>query len=338
MENCLVTKLKAEVNIANPRYFDTLYLYAYCNLNEFFTIKTSQASYVQGGDGVTVKILSNNAEVRVSDVSKGAEYTIKEEDSLVRVYKISGADSEPIQYLLEGIDKIEGLAPANSTTFITESDTLKYIAPNLKPYNGGITLLKAKLGTGIQLDGNWISLINNKSNITFIANATGTYAEPLLLDLASLSGFTAITSIPVGALIYTGDIAVLSSLTNLTALRPGNQDGVYGDLSSIQNLVNLTNLEILNTNIIGSITSLGKMTALTNLNMTNLNAVDGAIEDFVAALYTNGKKSASSSTRVRIYSNGTNITLNGIKTNVNGKYLAWDDGGSAPSNIRFENS
>jgi hypothetical protein len=117
-----------------------------------------------------------------------------------------------------------------------------------------------------------------------------------------------------------------------------------GDIANLSGFINTTALSLRQNGAYGNIATLGTMKSITGLNMAG-SSVSGTIEDFVAALYADssvgagdGKKSASGASRILIYfGSSTNITLNGAVQRNSG-YLAWDDGGSAPTNIRIEQS
>lgn len=321
MENCSVKQYRTTVDNPSLEYFDALQFrvdFSQYGSYDHSLVLRNTTSITIGGIGVVFKILSNGYIYKEGDTDPVTEYTM---NNTAEIRYIKPIDvSKPTEFLLIGLQKITKMRFNYTGGIYLRSPKNLVMCRNLTQYYDASTLIVFKsYPEQAPYDSSYIAdLAVTKANITTVKHANGGIMNPLITTSTSTwKDFVNLTLIDDIDNITSGDISILASLTKLT--------GLY----------------LMNPGVTGVLSSVGGMTALTRLNL-NGSSVRGSIEDFVAAQYsaeTNPRKSASGATRIRMYFNdSTNITLNGTKTTISGKYLAWDDGGSAPSNIRFENS
>lgn len=329
MENCLVKQYKAVVDNPDLEYFDALQITVDLSVRalERIPIVVNNEFYI-GGVGVKLKMLSNGVIKRSSTQSLGTEYTLTADDvsSRIDIFKVDNAVST-VEFLVIGLSSIDKLYFSSGTGgFSTAGVTIRN-PKKLQFLKGTALLNNAKTNMWIyapytektrMVYPNLMEKVENPSaltNISFIGFGENNVG---FIPIEFFAGLTGIT--PFNLSVYSqpvGDISVLANVNPFTVASFRNKD-VYGDIA----------------------VGFAKMTSITSINF-NGGALSGSIEDWVNALYSNGKKSASGASRIRVFSTiGTyhNVTFNGNKLLANGTYLAWDDGGSAPTNIRFENS
>lgn len=322
--NCLVTKLKASVNNNNLDYINAL----------TFTIKwlesapnhslllSSSINIYFGGIGCKFKIISNGT------INGNTEY----EMSYITNASIIAVDaSKPTVFLVENIDKFV-------SAYIYESIL-----------GQGVVLNNPQRMDYYNAYGN--SNNANDSHITMFVNSDGTeWNKQSLLNIVDKSIISYIwfswLSVFPNLVLTTNEIAQFENLVELSnrTLRCK----ITGNISNLSNLKKVTIIgpSSIQNEQLGDISSLGNMKLLTTINLNGIGLV-GSIENLVNALYADsasgandGKKSASGASRIRIYFGDiSTITFNGTEqTHGTNKYIAWDDGGSAPNNIRLENS
>ena len=86
-------------------------------------------------------------------------------------------------------------------------------------------------------------------------------------DISALSGLTSLTVLELGRNNLTGDISALSGLTSLTTLS-ASRNNLTGDISALSGLTSLVSVDLINNaNIKGDITSLKELTSLKNINL-----------------------------------------------------------------------
>lgn len=86
----------------------------------------------------------------------------------------------------------------------------------------------------------------------------------------------------------TGNIAAISSLTNLTTLLFSSCTNVYGDISSLSEMVSLTELSFYSTKISGDISSIYKLKSLSNLDLSG-TSVSGEIKTLFNKMKEGGR-------------------------------------------------
>ena len=322
MKNCLVTKFRVDTQNPNLKYFDALQLkvdwdlygadYVICFQN--LSPEQGGPTYVLGGIGCTVKILSNGT-IGTSSSHTASEYTFTGTESVrVSIYPID--PSENTELLVIGLNNITGVGLSQGNGVYMKYPLDQMLCSNLGLYFDILMNYKPyKDGDEVDMS-EYYKNFSPKENVTQIRQSATDTGWQSYCTTESLQGYVNLTVINWYLNIKYGNIAYLSGLTELTQLNLRSA-GVYGNIAS-----------------------LGNCTKLVLINF-NDSSISGSIEDFVNAQYnaSTPRKSASGSTRVRMYFNtSTNITFGGVETTSSGKYLAWDDGGSAPTNIRFENS
>lgn len=327
--NCFVKTYKSSVNNPNLEYFDALQVTVDFSVRalERLTIVANNV-FNLGGVGVKFKMLSNGVMKRSFTELLGTEYTITADDasSRIDIYQVDNTVST-VEFLIIGLSSIDGLYFSSGTD------------GNL---SAGVTIRNPKK---LQFLKGTALLNSTKTNMRVYApytENTGMVYPNLMEKVENPSALTGIVFVGFGenngGYIPTNFFA---ELTGITPLSISAYTQPIGDITVLANVNPFAILPLRNKDVYGNIAvGLAKMTSLTILNINN-SAVSGSIEDWVSALYSNGKKSASGASRIRIYSTIDtyhNVTFNGNKLLVNGTYLAWDDGGSAPTNIRFENS
>lgn len=318
MGNCLATKLKESVDNNNLEYFDALQMTFYQNAAGEPANLNSGNTFYMGGPGVKVKVLSGGDIYNViTQESLGTEFTIPLTSP--QTYKIRATTaSVPVEFLLIGLSKITKLISNYAGAFrLRNPQKLVYCNKD------------------ISLSGNMFTIFAG-------------YTEDYPVDLSYLNNV--LTDVSTVQTIRRGGPAEVgmaksktSDWSNWTGLTRIDSSSILmneGNISALSNLVNLTkiDLNVTGTTVTGDIASFGEMTSLVEMNI-NRTSIFGALEDFVSAQYSAGRKSTSSTSRVCIYASvgDCNITLGGVRQKPAGTYLAWDDGGSAPTNIRFEN-
>lgn len=327
--NCLVTKLKSSVDNENLEYFDALQVTVDFSVRalERLTI-VANSSFNLGGVGVKFKMLSNGVIKRSFTESLGTEYTITDDDvsSRIDIYQVDNTVST-VEFLVIGLSSIDRVYFSSGTGGNSNAGVTIRNPKKLQFLKGTALLNIARTvmytyapyteNTGMVYP-NLMEKVENPSALTGMAFVGFEENHRVYIPTEFFAGLTDVTPFATTAYIQPiGDISVLANVNPFTILQLRNKD-TYGNIA----------------------VGLAKMTSLTLLNI-NGSAVSGSIEDWVTALYGNGKKSASGASRITIYSTVDtyhNVTFNGNKLKVSGSYLAWDDGGSAPANIRFENS
>lgn len=86
----------------------------------------------------------------------------------------------------------------------------------------------------------------------------------------------------------TGNIAAISSLTNLTTLSFSSCPNVYGDISSLSEMASLTELSFYSTEISGDISSIYKLKSLSNLDLSG-TSVSGEINTLFSKMKEGGR-------------------------------------------------
>lgn len=325
MGNCLVTKLESVINDDNLDYFDALQIKVDWDVFKGdgsyvdFRIRESFGGNHFGGVGVKVKVL-NNGVIKVNDVAIADDEYIVESGKKVYIAPIGNNYSVNTEFLLIGLSNIDMLATNNFFGYtIKNANTQNYLSLNPTSV-GNFFVLQPYLDSnrGNVDISDLLAKAKNKESIRYIIGSLDSPSNPhIYLTTESFAGFTELEEISYFMYVSYGDIAYLSELTALKRLIL-RWPGVNGNISS-----------------------LGALTALVSFNF-NGSSIVGAIEEFVAAQYNatnNPRKSASGATRILMYFDAsTNITFGGNKITIANKYLAWDDGGIAPTNIRIENS
>lgn len=315
MENCLVKKYKSSVNDSTLEYFDALQFRALWNSN-FTSVALSSSAHgiFVGGIGAKIKVL-NNGYIEQGGVNKGKEITMAADMGNVNI--VPESTSTPTEYLVIGFSKITNLYMSTTSPIELRNPELLKYTPNNSIVWDNVMYFYAPWGENSPCSYDFIdSLVPVKTGITSLRLAT--YSDEyhlVLVDCSILKKFDSITNFSFSNYYF----------------RP------VGNISNMNVFTGTTNITFRDERAYGDIASLGTMTLLTTLNCSG-SRISGSLNELVENLYQNGKKSASSSSRIHIYF-GTlsDIRLNGVTQRTTG-YLAWDDGGSAPTNIRIENS
>lgn len=315
MENCLVTKFKSSVNDSALEYFDALQFRALWNSN-FTSIVLSHSTYgiYVGGVGAKIKVL-NNGHIEQGGVNKGQEITMAADMGNVNI--VPESTSTPTEYLVIGLSKITNLYMSSTAPIeLRNPEILKYTSNNSIVWDN-VMYFYAPWDENSPCNYDFIDeLVPVKTGITSMRlYFYGDDYHQILIDCSILKKFTGITNFTFSNyyLCPIGDISNMNVFTGTTGLN-FRDERAYGDIAS-----------------------LGTMTLLTFLNCAG-SRITGSLNELVENLYQNGKKSASDASRIHIYFGSlSDIRLNGVTQRTSG-YLAWDDGGSAPTNIRFENS
>lgn len=95
----------------------------------------------------------------------------------------------------------------------------------------------------------------------------------------------------------TGNIAAISSLTNLTTLSFSSCPNVYGDISSLSEMASLTELSFYSTKISGDISSIFKLKNLSNLDLSG-TSVSGEINTLFSKMKEAGRTSGTFSVKL----------------------------------------
>lgn len=94
-----------------------------------------------------------------------------------------------------------------------------------------------------------------------------------------------------------GNIAAISSLTNLTTLSFSTCPNVYGDISSLSEMTSLTELSFYSTKISGDISSIFKLKNLSNLDLSG-TSVSGEINTLLSKMKEAGRTSGTFSIKL----------------------------------------
>ena len=129
---------------------------------------------------------------------------------------------------------------------------------------------------------------------------TSLYLEYLHLDgnIKDLKKLTSLKILRIFRNNLTGDVSELKDIP-LTYLSIG-YNNIHGNISSISNLTQLTQLNFQDTDIQGTATDLGVFTNTTELTFLRSN-ITGSVEDFVTSQIAHGRTSVSES--APLYSN-----------------------------------
>ena len=124
-------------------------------------------------------------------------------------------------------------------------------------------------------------------------------------NISALSGLTALTNINLAQTNVSGDISAISGLTALTNINLA-QTNVSGDISAISGLTELTSINIGTTTVSGDIQSLGSCTALTFMELVAMPNMRGEVIDYVIAQRSHGRTSGNTS-----FGPSNSVTFNG---------------------------
>ena len=332
MGNCLVTKLKQVVNNDNLEFLDALQFKVDwpkdTRINKVNIIIPNSGSYIWnfGGPGCTVKILSNGAFYRNSStLIPGNEMILPDNPAVYnqRLDLVPVDSSKPTELLIYGLSSIERLWFSYGAPITCKfPETLKYSGDDNQ------FLQSEPNGSVMEL---YCNYDDNSSpvKVDYIADYVG---KSYIKSFRPTGTKTPSNSSPV-FLVNATSLANLSNLEKIPQVLY-----IIGDVANIANLTSLYDVYMQYKETVGDLASLGKWTGLTYLNCMGSNiegSIDG-VDGLVYAQYNNGRKSASGSSRIRLYLN--DVYFEGVQISISGKYLAWDDGGSAPTNIRLENS
>ena len=328
-KNCFLKTNKSSVNNPDLEYFDALQVTVDFSVRATSSLAVVASNMVRiGGVGVKLKMLSNGVLKRSFTESLGTEYTLTADDisSRIDIYQVDNTVST-VEFLVIGLSSIDQLYFSSGTggnsgagVTIRNPKKLQFLKGTSLLWNDGtVMFIYAPYTENTEMVyPNLMEKVENPSALNYVAFIGFDANNRGYIPTNFFVGLTGI--IPFSLQVYSqpiGDISVLANVNPFVSLPLRNKD-VYGNIA----------------------VGLAKMTSLATLNI-NGSAVSGSIEDWVTALYGNGKKSASGASRITIHSTVDtyhNVTFNGNKLKVSGSYLAWDDGGSAPTNIRFENS
>ena len=308
MVNCLVTRLKATVDNPNLDYFDSL-RFRFNKTTFGYPIAAVYKSSVQfGGIGVVIKITSGNGYIKVGDI-RYQEFTI---DGITNASIDTDTPDDDFEFSLIGISKITKLWISYLGTYkgltLKNPERLMYLVnpKSVLTYsNQGIMIYFSSFVEEHPFDESYINnIISDKSGITeFRYGGTGIpsvssnqeYANYFKLRTTDLSEWTDLKKILFQPVVTEGDVSALENLVNLTDVNL-RLKGIYGDVESF-----------------------GKMTSVTNLNL-NGSSVTGSVEDLVSAQYDNGRTNGTISFRCSV--EPVNITFNGVRTA--GGTLSWN--------------
>ena len=321
-KECLITRLKAVVDNPALEYFDALQFRADLSaLDGDILLFNGPSNYIRfGGPGVEIVCLSN-CEVRTANTTPGSgvsRYTIPATDWQSEGSKVLGAidSSQLIEFLLIGLDKIThlDLNYPNTTYIELRNPTLLKYCINLSAFERSSEVEIPVFRPYPENDGcdisDYYAGFKDRESVTsirFYNRLTGNSGGALtgshgFIEYPSLKVINRNAAVDYGRLIdFVGDI----SLTALGLGKTGSKRGVEGNITDIA--------------------------ALTSLSVINCNdtKVEGSLEEFAAAQYAAGRKSAS---RVHIFGRYITYQDDGETKYVGtaGVYLSWTDGGSAP--------
>lgn len=319
MENCLVTRLKATVDNPDLEYFDALqFEFDWTNYagGDNFLLMSNASGTVFGGSGVKVKILSNGFIRETIDgvVKTYNEYIIPSSFPSNSGCSIAYNNPlEPTEFLLIGLSKIQILSfNYNSAKIALRNPAkLKYCS-NLGARDNAISWFSPypeNIGCDVS---DYFAGFKDRASVTGITYIT----RPTYMSAYCILGSHAIK-----------DFVSLTEITRNTAV-------VYGHLSDFASCSQLTKLQIGSSSwsgnkVTGDITDIANLTLLQNINVNN-TSVQGSLDEFAAAQYANGRKTA---TNIKVTSQSTltyleNGTVKTVPTA--GVYLSWTDGGTAP--------
>lgn len=166
-------------------------------------------------------------------------------------------------------------------------------------------------------------LISNKYNIRILAGDVSTRMV-VTGDINDLKFSDSIELLTVNN-DWVGELSSLSNKPNLTELSM-ERTSVYGNINSLQNNTRLTRLVINRaTNIYGNIDDLGKLTSLVTFFAADVAGIGGTIDGFVAGQINSGK-TTSTTALTQIFRGLSFATFNGhiYGTENSYCYVSWE--------------
>ena len=321
--NCLVTKLKA-------------------NVNDNSLLKIGEIRFTRRLNEKTASIRLNFSTYPVViETLDGSACLTFDESMLTGLTNRLVLDSLKYFYVKNTgvvlrLNEKYNLSSIETDVFTINLDDLKYCTklenisgPNCKGSLESIKTLPIKVLAGLKFEQSQyissLSGLTSLSNITLYhvdniegdisslssltgLNTIGFTSKKLIGDISSLSSLTGLTYVNLENTRVTGDISSLSGLTGLTYVNLG-ATSVTGDISSLSGLTGLGNLIGFFTSISGNVSSLGALTSLTLFNFPNSN-VSGEIIDYVISQRNHGRSTGT--TRFEV---PTSVTFNGKAIN-----------------------
>lgn len=328
MKNCLVTRLKADVNNPDLEYFDALQFKIdwtnYRGGDNIILFNGNTKNMNFGGLGVTIKVLSNGKIIPSDGSPEVSQYTVPSSWDNITGYKTLGYidSTKPTEFLLIGLSKITNLK-------------FNYLSKDGE--NNGIKVAlrdPSKLKYCVNLEA-------SERDGVYEVPVFRPYPENNLVDISDyLAGFKD-RAIVSKIMLYDnlpGSSSKVSTGThgwkdyvNLTSI-DRNIATIYGPLSNFSSLTELKHLSIGLTGrtegVIGNITDVVSLVNAVDLNFNNTSVV-GSLNEFAVAQYAEGRKTAS----IKVYGNKLTYLDGEIvkKVTTEGVTLSWADDGAAPA-------
>ena len=283
--NCLVTKLKANVNDNSLLKVGEMRLEA-GTFTETYGKRINFTSYPQ-----VIETLDGSASL-TTDKNLLTGFTNK--ITLNQNYQIFYTKNQDVVIAVPNKYDVKGVY---CTDTIINLDNLKY-SPSLESLEnlfckGSLESIKGKpirylAGLKFEKEQDIINLSGLTNLTTIDMNSNPNISG----NIAALSGLTALTALGLSNTSVSGNISALSGLTALTTLGM-SITSISGDISAISGLTELTTINIGTTTVSGDIQSLGSCTALTFMELVGMPNMRGEVIDYVIAQRSHGRTSGN---------------------------------------------
>lgn len=295
MGNCIVTRLKGAVAADLP-YFDGIRVEVDWNKGGISSLPIKVAGSYTGANairlhfgaiGTRLKVLSNG-DLVVNNVSVGTEHEILANTHAINLIPVDAGEKTVI--LFSGLGTITNFyTPTTNEMNAIGCDDMPALADSGLNFKN-ISVLNAC--SEKKQDLSVLEYIPNKSSVNNIYVPTN---GGLVGNIRYLSMFPNLLTIINVARYHSdvyGDISSIAGLTNLTSISLRNNDNITGLIDSLAGLASLATLDLQATSVRGNIASLGACTSLTTLTLSS-TSVTGAVEDLVAGFRAAGRTSGT---------------------------------------------